>query len=289
VPRLLASGDWNFGRAGLLSYGFDSELVNFERNVGVTGWRLRCRADRRPRLLGRGFLSAAVGGVPLHAVRARRTTAPGTDASPQSRLPFAALDAGMTFEREADRARQRRMTLEPRLLYLYTPYRNQDDLPVFDTALPDLNIVQLFSTNRYVGADRVGNANQASVGFTARLFDAKSGASFLAATIGQTFYFERRASRCRASRRAAIDGSRTSSPQLALTAYGLELRFRLAVESAGLPISERSQVRVQYRPDAERVLNFGYRLQRERLEQAERLRRLADRLEALEPVRPDGL
>ena len=48
---------------------------------------------------------------------------------------------------------------------------NQDDLPVFDTAIPDLNLVQLFRTNRYVGADRVGDANQLSVGVTTRLLD----------------------------------------------------------------------------------------------------------------------
>jgi LPS-assembly protein len=36
------------------------------------------------------------------------------------------------------------MTLEPRFMYLYVPYRNQDNLPVFDTAPADLNLVQLF-------------------------------------------------------------------------------------------------------------------------------------------------
>ena len=39
TPRLLASGDWDLG-LGAIDYGFDAELVNFERNVGVTGWRI---------------------------------------------------------------------------------------------------------------------------------------------------------------------------------------------------------------------------------------------------------
>ena len=38
-------------------------------------------------------------------------------------------------------------------------------------------MVQLFRTNRYVGADRVGNANQVSVGLTSRLLDAGGAAS----------------------------------------------------------------------------------------------------------------
>src|SRR5579872_3134217 len=39
LPQLLASGDFSLGPARLLRYGFDSELVNFTRELGVTGWR----------------------------------------------------------------------------------------------------------------------------------------------------------------------------------------------------------------------------------------------------------
>ena len=62
------------------------------------------------------------------------------------------------------------MTLEPRFMYLYVPYRDQSDLPVFDTAEPDLNWVELFRTNRYSGIDRIGDANQLAAGVTTRLF-----------------------------------------------------------------------------------------------------------------------
>ncbi len=267
VPRLLASGAWNFGRAGLLSYGFDSEIVNFERSVGVTGWR----ADVAPTL----GLDLRTAGFYLRPSAGFRYTqyeldgvAPGADSSPSRNLPFAALDAGMVFERASGSRGQRRVTLEPRLLYLYTPYRNQDDLPLLDTALPDLNIVQLFSTNRFVGADRVGDANQASVGLTTRLFDSKTQGQFLSATIGQTFYFE--------TPRVALPGQplldRRQSDivaQLALTGYrnwNFDLGLQWNPDTAD---HERSQVRLQYRPDAERVLNFAYRFQRDRLEQGE--------------------
>jgi LPS-assembly protein len=39
-------------------------------------------------------------------------------------------------------------TLEPRLFYLMVPYRNQDQLPVFDTGNPDFDFPQLFALNR---------------------------------------------------------------------------------------------------------------------------------------------
>jgi LPS-assembly protein len=93
------------------------------------------------------------------------------------------------FERDAGSEGQRTQTLEPRLVYSYVPYRNQDSLPIFDTGLPDLNLTELFRTNRYVGEDRIGDANQVAIALTTRLFDHVSGAQYLSATVGQIRYF----------------------------------------------------------------------------------------------------
>ncbi len=38
-------------------------------------------------------------------------------------------------------------------------------------ALPDFNLTELFRTNRYVGSDRIGDANQLALALTTRLFD----------------------------------------------------------------------------------------------------------------------
>ena len=267
LPRLLAAGAWNFGRNGLLSVALDSEIVNFDRSVGVTGWRLDAAPSVGLDLSGPGFYVRPSAGY-RYTRYALEDTAPGDDDSPTRSLPFAALDVGLVFERNAGSRGQRRVTLEPRLLYLYTPYRNQDALPVFDTARPDLNIVQLFSTNRFVGADRVGDSNQASFGLTTRLFDSRTQSQFLAATIGQTFYFE--------TPRVTLPGepvnTRRSSDivaQLALAPYrnwSLDLGLQWNPQRSN---HERSQLRIQYRPDAERVVNFAYRFQRDRLEQGE--------------------
>ncbi|HSU42492.1 MAG TPA: LPS assembly protein LptD, partial [Polyangiaceae bacterium] len=187
TPRVLASGDWESG-LGAINYGFDSEVVNFERDLGVTGWR----ADLAPRFgadwSAPGFFVRPSAGY-RYTQYSLRDVAPGTDDSPTRSLPFASLDAGLVFERPSGSHGQRRLTLEPRALYLYTPYRAQDDLPLFDTGLPDLNLVELYRTNRYVGADRVNDANQISFGLTSRLFDSASGAQYLAMSVGQAYYF----------------------------------------------------------------------------------------------------
>jgi LPS-assembly protein len=266
APRLLASGDWDLG-LGAIDYGFDGELVNFERNLGVTGWRM----DVAPRAAfdwsAPGFFVRPSGGF-RYTQYALENTAPGIDDSPTRSLPFASLDAGLVFERQAGSRGQRRMTLEPRALYLYTPFREQSDLPLFDTGLPDLNLVQLFRSNRYVGADRVNDANQIAFGLTSRLFNADSGTQYLAASFGQTYYFEKPRVVLPDEPVATRDTSDFIA-QVSLSAYkdwNVEAGMQWNPEDTR---SERSQIRLQYRPDGKRVLNLAYRAQRDRLEQAE--------------------
>ena len=266
TPRILASGDWGLG-LGAIDYGFDGEFVNFQRNLGVTGWRV----DLAPRM---GFDWSAPGFFVRPSAGFRYTqyaledAAPGTDESPTRSLPFASIDAGLVFERLSGSRGQRRMTLEPRALYLYTPFREQSALPLFDTGLPDLNLVQLFRANRYVGADRVNDANQVAFGLTSRLFNADSGAQYISASFGQIYYFEKP----RVVLPTEPVATRNTSDfiaQVSLTAYknwNVEAGLQWNPEDTR---SERSQLRLQYRPGDDRVLNLAYRAQRDRLEQAE--------------------
>jgi LPS-assembly protein len=119
-------------------------------------------------------------------------TLPGTpyDRNPAVYVPIASVDTGLTFERDWNIfGRDFTNTLEPRAFYTYIPYRNQNNLPVFDTALDDFNFSQLFTENRYVGNDRVGDANQLTLALTSRLLDPVTGAERLRVSIGQRLYF----------------------------------------------------------------------------------------------------
>ena len=55
-------------------------------------------------------------------------------------------------------------TLEPRALYLRQGYSDQSALPLFDTTTMLLGYNQLFRKERFVGLDRVGDANQLTLG-----------------------------------------------------------------------------------------------------------------------------
>src|SRR6185369_8473480 len=104
-------------------------------------------------------------------------------------LPWMSLDGGMIFDRDMNWfGRSATQTLEPRLYYVYAPYRNQDNIPIFDTGLADFNTAQIFSENRFAGGDRFGDANQVTAAITSRIVG-PTGQELLRATLGQRYYF----------------------------------------------------------------------------------------------------
>jgi LPS-assembly protein len=263
LPQLVFAGLWPM--PGGLEASFDAETVWFDRDVGVTG----LRADALPQLAW-GLRGSGYHLEPSAAFRATAyelsNTAPGDDDSPTRTAPILSLDAGLVFEREAGERRQFVHTLEPRLRYTWIPFRDQEDLPLFDTALPDLNLVQLFRTNRYVGADRLGDANELAAGITTRLLRAENGQQYLTATIGQRFYFE--------SPEVVLPGeipeSRTASNlvgEIELTAWR-GWSARAAMEWDGEASNTlRGESSIQYRPSDGTVVNLGYRYREGLLEQ----------------------
>ena len=186
VPRVEAYG--LFPLVGGLNFALSSEITNFLREVGPTGVRADLAPELRWSARGAGYFFEPV--VVYHYTQYDlQNAAVGDPSTPTRTLPYASVDTGLIFERDSGAQGQRTQTLEPRLMYSYVPYRNQNELPIFDTGLPDLNLVELFRTNRYVGDDRIGDANQLAMGLTTRLFNESTGAQYLSATLGQIRYF----------------------------------------------------------------------------------------------------
>ncbi|HUI99403.1 MAG TPA: LPS assembly protein LptD, partial [Usitatibacter sp.] len=105
-------------------------------------------------------------------------------------LPIASVDSGLYFDRSIEwGGRGFDQTLEPRLYYLYVPFRDQSHLPNFTTAEKDFSFAQIFTDNRFVGGDRVGDANQITFGLTSRMIESATGLERLTASIGQVYYF----------------------------------------------------------------------------------------------------
>jgi len=263
LPQLTAVGRWR-DLPGGLSASLLGDVTNFRRDLGPDGVRLEANPSLEWRVDRSGaFLAAGAGYDYLQY--ALNDTTNGKD-SPSRSAPIASLDGGFVLERTAGSRGQKLQTLEPRLLYLYVPYRDQDDLPVFDTGLPDLNLVQLFRTNRYVGSDRLGDANQVSVGVTTRLLDAGRGRQYLSATLGQAFYFTQ--PRVRLPDEPVRDRSTSDMvAELDLSAFkNWNVRFGYQWNPDQTQ-TEKSEVFVQYKPASDHVVNLGYRFRRDLLEQ----------------------
>jgi LPS-assembly protein len=260
LPQIVADSDFVVGPAGLLHYGFDSEVVNFDRDIGVTGWRLDLRPDATLHFEGPGYFVRP--GIAYEFTQySLSDTAIGQPDSPHRALPTASLDTGLIFERPTGRDDRRTLTLEPRLEYVYTPYRDQDQLPVFDTALPDLNLVELFRTNRFVGLDRIGDADQVTAALTSRVLDTSSGQQFLSATLGQTYYFQ--PPRVQIPLEPVTGLHSDLVAEVALTAYknwSVNLGEEWDPQTSN---SDRTIVELQFKPANDAVVNLAYRFQRD--------------------------
>jgi len=178
-------------------FGLDSEYTDFQRGYSITGKRL----DLYPHVSFpietlAWFLRPTVGyrvtKYDLSDMQFAAVSNPLlTNTSPSRSLPIASVDSGLFFERDTKLfGTSFIQTLEPRLFYLYAPYRNQDQLPNFDTSLPSMDFPSLFRTNAYTGGDRQSDANQATVALTSRLINSDSGDQFLSTSIGQIRYFK---------------------------------------------------------------------------------------------------
>lgn len=150
-------------------------------------------------------------------------------------------------------------TLEPRAQYLYVPYRNQDDIYIYDTTLMQSDYSGLFRDRTYSGLDRIASANQVSTGLTSRIYDDARVERFNV-SVGQIYYF----SRSRTGNTEAIDNSNATgslvwagdtfwriNDQLGLKG-GAQYDTRLGSLTLGNAIME-------YRKDADRMIQLNYR------------------------------
>lgn len=106
-------------------------------------------------------------------------------------IPIFSMDAGVAFERDTDIFGEGLIqTLEPRLFYVNSQRRDQNQFPVFDTAQADFTLAQIFSENTFTGSDRIADSNQLTAAAVSRLVDPATGAERVRLVLGQRFYFK---------------------------------------------------------------------------------------------------
>ncbi len=167
LPRATAASDWSPQGWPLLRLGFDSELVDFTRpgcegpdgdsectcppkavttsclddpavladfprGIGVNGWRLDAQPHIGLDISGAGYFVRP--NVAWEMTQYALNGASGGDPDPTRSLPILTFDSGLQFERLTGLNDARTVTLEPRVMYVYIPYRDQSELPLFDSS-----------------------------------------------------------------------------------------------------------------------------------------------------------
>ena len=153
-------------------------------------------------------------------------------------------------------------TVEPRLFYLYRPFDDQDDIPIFDTDEYTFTYEQLFRGDRFNGADRLGDANQLSLGLDTRLMSATSGREIANLRVGQIRYFRDRKVRLPGRDRQTDSDSDLIAQAQVMVDEAWRIRGGLQWNVSD-EHTNRSMVGLQFRPDDRRVVNATYRFLRE--------------------------
>jgi LPS-assembly protein len=175
-------------------------------------------------------------------------------------LPIYSVDTGLIYERETQAFGQAvTQTLEPRFYYVYIPFRDQNQIPLFDTAIADFNYAQIFSENMFSGGDRINDARQVTAAVTSRMLLPSSGQEVLRGTFGQRYYF-----RDQRVTLTPTDTPRTYNASNWLAALSGRVSPHWTLEGATEYDqrdyrTERLTLAARYRPEGLKALNLSYR------------------------------
>ncbi|OBX62304.1 LPS biosynthesis protein [Moraxella osloensis] len=108
-------------------------------------------------------------------------------------VPQFSIDSGLNFFKTGtpfgkfDESLGGYQLLSPRLKYVYSPYKDQTDVPNFNTRLASLNFSQLYEDSWFLGYDRLPDNNHLTPSLNYRYIDG-NGLTRLDASVGKQIY-----------------------------------------------------------------------------------------------------
>jgi LPS-assembly protein len=255
LPQLTLGGQRVLGGAML---GMNAEYVQFVHPILVNGARTVLYPTITYPLLNDPayFVTPKVGVHNTHYELGDNN--PNAVSTYDRSIPIFSVDSGMTLERDFSAYDSAYVqTLEPRVYYVNIPYSNQDQLPNFDTAPATFSFMQMFTENRFIGSDRIGDADQVTAALTSRLLDADTGNELLRVALGERF--------SRQTPRVVL-GAPTSTTNQSDILLGVSGRMSRSIMVDSLLQYNPNETRTEmfsatahYWPEAGKVFNLGYR------------------------------
>ena len=267
LPYFNFSGMWGNKALGL-NYALNSEVVFFDKPETISGSRLHVMPEVSAPLNFNGIKitpSVAMDFTKYNLDNSNQNYLSNNTTSPERAVPIYSLDLTGVFKKTWKNGGYLQ-TLEPRILGVYIPYRNQDDFPIFDTIVPDMNLIQMFRKNRYVGQDRLGDTSQITYGITTKVFAANKAMPLFNFTLGQIRYFKDRKVALPAETKLTED----SSGYMAMMNMTLNKNWSMKLGHMWNTYSNKSMkttARFQYKSEQSEIFNLTYRYRRNMLKQ----------------------
>ncbi|MEG0246881.1 MAG: LPS-assembly protein LptD, partial [Pseudomonas sp.] len=180
-------------------------------------------------------------------------------------VPIFSVDSGLYFDRNTSLfGTNYKQTLEPRLFYLNVPYKDQKDIPLFDSGETLFSYDSLFRDNRFSGTDRIGDENKLSLGVTTRWIE-DNGFERQSFSIGQAYYFkDRKVQLPGIDYRTRQDSQSNVSPYALVYNYAFNRDWRFNSDFNWDPDSRSTRsgsAMFHYQPEdnPNKVVNLGYR------------------------------
>jgi LPS-assembly protein len=263
LPQVTLTARQNYAKANI---AFAGEFVNFSHPTAVNARRLVINPSIIYPLVSTPafYVTPKIALHSAYYMLGKNNT--GALENVSSTLPLLSVDSGIAFEREGNLFRNEYIqTLEPRAFYAYVPYKDQSRLPNFDSSQADFNFTQIFTENRFVGSDRIGDINALTLALTSRLLEPDNGTEHLSMMIAERISFS-------APQVNLITPTTTTNKSDILLALAGRLTRHWSLDSEfqfdpNQSHAQRYDITASYRPEVGKVLNLGYRFRRNTLRQ----------------------
>lgn len=158
-------------------------------------------------------------------------------------------------------------TIEPRIQYLYRPYKNQSNIGSqnnnnylgfgYDSSLLQQDYFSLFRDRRYSGLDRIASANQITLGGTTRLYD-KNAEEYFNLSLGQILYINS----------SRIDDNEDNNTQGRSSSWAAEANWKINEQwrwRAGYQYDTRlkhtslANTAIEFNPEKQNLIQLNFR------------------------------
>ncbi|AOF53178.1 LPS assembly protein LptD [Rodentibacter caecimuris] len=257
---------------GWLDFKLFSQAVRFDNDSSLmpTAWRFHLEPSLATAMSNKyGSLNIE---TKLYATHYQQKKGKGAGAEEvESRvnrvIPQIKVDLQTVLARDTTFLKDYTQTFEPRVQYLYRPYRNQSNIGSsrtndylgygYDSSLVQQDYYSLFRDRRYSGLDRIASANQVTLGGTTRFYDRHSTERFNFSA-GQTYHLTD----------SRIDSNPANSTQRSSSSWALESNWKLNDNwnwhgsyqyDTQLKKTSLVNTSIEYNPERNNLIQLNYR------------------------------